>query len=169
MFERERMEESGWAGLDSALQFGTPLDRSKSKLTIPIATAAAPPPPLPPPPPHLPSSVSAPPSYKLSFGSWQSQSGKFFGGGLPSHPIPHCIEFLFEPFFSHSYSHNMRRYLWLCRRHQTTPLSRCGPPTGSRVPLLVPSLICCISYLGFGVTNKKTLQDTVRNRQNVHP
>ena len=33
------------------------------------------------------------------------------------------------------------------------------PPTGSRVPLLVPSLICCISDLAFGVTNKKTLSE----------
>ena len=34
----ERMERSG--SLDSALQFGTALGRSKSKLTIPIAAAA---------------------------------------------------------------------------------------------------------------------------------
>ena len=38
MFEREREWRRADGLLDSALQFGTPLDRSKSKLTIPIAT-----------------------------------------------------------------------------------------------------------------------------------
>ena len=151
---RGRMEKSGSA----ALQFGTALDRSKSKLTIPIATATA--------ASSAPSFVCLRTSFLqivlrlLAVTVWQ-----ILRRWTDFPPIPFLTAL-------NSYLNRFSRILILTTcvviygsaadiRPPLSRESRCGPPTGSRVPLLVPSLICCISDLAFGVTNKKTLQDTV--------
>ena len=123
--------------LCSALQFGTALDRSKSKLTIPIAAAA-----------FAPSSSVLPTNCPSALGSGANSPAMDFPSHSSVHWILICSAFL--PFLFSQHTEVMCRHLWLCRRHQTTPFSRCGRcrphPTGSRVPLLVPSLISCISY-----------------------